>query len=155
MDTPPATLDALIHAIHRGSVEEVQSIVVTTPSLIHQRDPTGATPLHHAAFLWRRPVVDLLLALNADINTPDTEYGATPAGWSIHFLRERGAFLAIELDDLAHAIERGDTHWTTRFLRRFPALRHARTTDGIPFRQLALQSGNAQLAQLFTDPEQA
>ena len=154
MDTnppaPPATLDTLIEAIHRGSLEEIQAIVVTAPRLIRLRDSTGATPLHHAAFLWRRPVVDLLLALDADINAPDSKYGATPAGWSIHFLRERGAFLAIELDDFAHAIERGDIHWTARFLRRFPALRHACAADGTPFHRLALESGSPEIAQLFS-----
>jgi hypothetical protein len=36
-----------------------------------------------------------------------------------------GGFLGIELSDLAHAIERGDTEWVARFLRRFPALRTA------------------------------
>lgn len=120
MGTPTDTIDTLIHAIQHGTLEEIQAIVLRTPALICQRDSRGATPLHLAALLWRRPVVDLLIAQGAEINAPDAEYGATPAGWSIEFLREHGAFLGIELTDLAHAIERCDTHWIARFLRRFP-----------------------------------
>lgn len=146
MDTP---IDTLIHAIQHGTLEEIQAIVLRTPALINKRDSRGATPLHLAALLWRRPVVDLLIAHGAEINAPDTEFGATPAGWSIEFLREHGAFLGIELTDLAHAIERGDTHWVARFLRRFPALQEATTPDGTPFKQLALNSGNSEILNLF------
>ena len=49
----------------------------------------------------------LLVDRGADINRVDLQFGATPAGWVIEYLREMGAFLAIELDDLAYAIEGG------------------------------------------------
>jgi Ankyrin repeat len=149
MGTPSDTIDTLIHAIQHGTLEEIQAIVLRTPALIRQRDSRGVTPLHHAAYLWRRPIVDLLIAQGAEINAQDAEFGATPAGWAIEFMRERGAFLGIELVDLAHAIERRDTLWVARFLRRFPSLREATATDGTPFQQLALESGNSEILNLF------
>jgi hypothetical protein len=60
-----------------------------------------------------------------------------------------GGQLAIELDDLAYAIQRGDSAWVARFLRRFPSLREAKDTHGTPFRQLARESGNREIAALF------
>jgi hypothetical protein len=42
------------------------------------------TALHEAAWRGDRAMVDLLLALGADPTVPDTEFGATPAGWADH-----------------------------------------------------------------------
>ena len=70
-------------------------------------------------------------------------------GLAIEYLREIGGFLAIELNDLAHAIRQGDVEWGTRFLHRFPALREASDTQGKPFKLLAAQSGNQEIAKLF------
>jgi hypothetical protein len=53
------------------------------------------------------------------------------------------------LDDLAHAIQRGEVEWVRRFLGRFPALRGASDAQGRPFRLLAQQSGNSEVANLF------
>lgn len=77
------------------------------------------------------------------------ESGATPAGWAIEYLREMGGYLAIELHDLAYAIQLGDTRWVARFLKRFPSLRQASDTDGTPFQWLARESGNREIAGLF------
>lgn len=60
-----------------------------------------------------------------------------------------GGFLAIELNDLAFAICRGDVEWTARFLKRFPALRHAADKHGTPFKTLAEGSGNPAIVNLF------
>jgi hypothetical protein len=57
--------------------------------------------------------------------------------------------LAIELDDLAYAIQRGEVEWVARFLARLPALRGATDTQGRPFKLLAQQSGNLEIAKLF------
>jgi hypothetical protein len=57
--------------------------------------------------------------------------------------------LSIELDDLAYAIQLGDTRWVERFLKRFPSLREASNTNGRPFRQLARESGDREIARLF------
>jgi hypothetical protein len=60
-----------------------------------------------------------------------------------------GGFLAIELEDLAYAIRRGHVEWVTRFLERFPALRHASDSQGRSFELLAQESGNPEIAKLF------
>lgn len=93
----------------------------------------------------------LLVDAGADINAADEHFGATPAGWAIEYLREMGGFLGIELSDFAWAIERGDMEWVTRFLKRFPALRYAKDMDGRSFRDLAGQSGNATIQELFRE----
>jgi hypothetical protein len=127
----------LIEAAKQGDLERVKGILETDDGLANVRDEAGATPLHYAAIHGHRQIVQLLLEQGADINSRDSQFGATPAGWAIEYLRERGAYLAIELDDLAYAIRLGDTRWISRFLERFPALRHARNPEGIPFQKLA------------------
>ena len=141
--------DKLIEAAKQGKVEDVRSILESRSELINQRDRLGATALHHAAFGGHRAVVQLLVARGAEINVHDSQLGATPTGWAIEYLRELGGFLAIELNDFAYAIERGDIIWVRRFLTRFPALRRAKDMQGRAFELLARQSGNADIASLF------
>lgn len=142
-------LENLIDATKRGDLADVSAILHSHPELINQRDPSGATALHYAAFAGHRSVVQELVKRGANINATDTRFGATPAGWAIEYLREMGGFLAIELDDFAHAIQRGDVLWVKRFLARFPALRTASDTQGKPFKLLAQESGNHEIANLF------
>src|SRR6266567_4481410 len=49
----------------------------------------------------------------------------------------------------------GDVEWVTRFLRRFPALRAACDAQGKPFKLLAQESGNQEIADLFGSTAQA
>jgi ankyrin repeat protein len=145
--------EKLIEAAKHGNVADVRAIARSHPELINQRDQTGATALHYAAFSGHRGVVQALVEQGAEVNIGDSQFGATPAGWAIEYLRELGGFLGIELDDLAYAIQRGDVEWVTRFLTRFPALRRTRDTQGRPFTLLAQQSGNPEIAKLFnTEP---
>jgi len=139
----------LIEAATHGNLAEVKAIAERHPELVNQRDPIGATALHYAAFGGHCDVVRALVECRADLNVTDSKFGGTPAGWAIEYIREMGGFLGIELADFAHAIRRGDLEWATRFLRRFPKLRDASDTEGKPFRQLARESGNAQIAKLF------
>jgi ankyrin repeat protein len=139
----------LIEAVKRGSVEDVEEILGSRPELVHERDESGATVLHFAAFEGHRAVAELLIRLGAQINVFDARFGATPTGWAIEYLREMGGFLAIELDDFAYAIRRADVEWMTRFLRRFPSLREASEAHGNSFKVLADQSGNAEIMRLF------
>jgi ankyrin repeat protein len=141
--------EKLIEAAKGGDVNGVEAVIQNNPELINKRDPSGATALHYAALGGHRAVVQELVNQGADINAADGEFGATPAGWAIEYLREMGGFLGIELNDFAHAIRRGEAEWVARFLRRFPALREACDTQGRPFKQLAQESGNQEIANLF------
>jgi ankyrin repeat protein len=138
-----------MEAAKQGDLERVRGILEANGRLVGEKDTLGATALHYAALNGHRDIVRLLLERGADINCGDSQFGATPAGWAIEYLREMGAYLAIELDDLAYAIQIGDTHWVARFLKRFPALREASDTKGTPFRQLVRASGNREIAALF------
>jgi len=139
----------LIEAAKRGDEADVRAIVQSHAELINQRDELGATALHHAAFGGHRGVVQILVEHGAEINAADSKFGATPAGWAIEYLRKMGGFLGIELADFAYAIERGDVDWVARFLKRFPALREASDPEGRPFKLLAEQSRNPEIAKLF------
>ena len=142
-------LKKLIEAIQQGQVDRVRAILDTDAGLVDQRDESGATPLHYAALAGHREVVELLLELGANINSADGLFGATPTGWAIEYLREMKGFLGIELNDLAYAIQMGDTGWVARFLQRFPSLREMSDANGTPFRELARSSGNKEIAKLF------
>lgn len=142
-------LEKLIDAVERGDLAEVTGILDGHPELVHQHDQSGATALHYAAFEGRRSIAKKLIERGADVNAADGRYGATPAGWAIEYLREMGGFLGIELSDFAYAIERGEAEWVARFLQRFPALRSASDVRGTPFKVLAEQCGNQDIAKLF------
>ena len=148
MNNIPQLTD-LIDAVKQGDLERVTAILDQAGDLIHLRDSTGATPLHYAAFHGQQQVAELLIDRGADINSTDNHFGATPAGWAIEYLRERGGFLGIELADFAYAIQQGDIRWVARFLTRFPALRQARDANGKPFRQLAEESNNPEIIALL------
>ena len=115
----------LMDAARRGDTEELKTILQAHAGMVNQKDEVGATALHYAVAGGHREAVRLLVEGGADINARDDEFGATPAGWAIEYLREMGGFLGIELADFAYAIEQGDVDWVRRFLRRFPALRDA------------------------------
>jgi hypothetical protein len=146
-------LEKLIEAARLGVVEDVKALVHRHPELVGQRDETGATALHYAAFRGHRDVVRVMVEAGADINAADDQFGATPAGWAIEYLRAMGGFLGIELSDFAWAIERGDVEWVARWLQRFPSLRRARDTHGRAFQALAEQSRNPEIRRLFEESE--
>jgi len=146
-------LDNLIAAAKQGNLERVNAILEADGSFVNQKDESGATPIHYAAIHGHNQIVRLLVQKGADVNSTDSRYGATPAGWAIEYLRDLGGHLAIELDDLAYAIQLRDTRWVARFLRRFPSLRQARDTKGTPFERLARESGDPEIAKLFGSEE--
>ena len=141
--------EKLIDAARRGDVQEIEQLVGAQPELINKKDATGATALHYAAFAAHRPAVQFLVRHGAEVNVRDDQFGATPTGWAIEYLRELGGFLGIELEDLAFAIRRGDVEWVARFLTRFPALGGAKDAEGTSFGHLAEQCGNPQIVRLF------
>lgn len=142
-------LDNLIAAAQQGDLERVNAILDADDRLVNQKDESGATPVHHAALNGHSHIVRLLVKRGADVNSTDNQFGATPAGWAIEYLRELGGHLAIELNGLAHAIQLRDARWVARFLKRFPSLRQASDTKGTPFQRLARESGDQEIAQLF------
>ena len=142
-------LEKLVAAAKQGDLAALKAVLQSHPELINQRDSSGATVLHYAAFGGHRSVVEELVRQGADINARDGKFRATPTGWAIEYLREMGGLLGIELADFAHAIQRGDVEWVKRFLARFPALREASDTQGKPFKQLVQESGNQEIAKLF------
>jgi len=144
-------IENLIDAVKRGSVSEAKNILIRDPELAKVRDEEGATGMHYATFGGFRELVDILLEFGADINAADTSFGATPTGWAIEYLRERGAFLGIELADMAHAIKTGQVEWVRRFLARFPELRNAKDTNGVAFKVLARSAGNLEIESLFEE----
>ena len=141
--------EMLMDAAKRGASDEVRTIAQDHAELLGKKDASGATALHYATLGGHREAAEMLVRLGADVNASDDRFGATPTGWAIEYLREMGGFLGIELEDLAFAIRRGDAAWAERFLRRFPGLREARGKDGVPFRQLAQQTGHAEIVRLF------
>lgn len=148
-------LTALTNAVRQGDLSLARTILDGNRELVHQRDESGATALHYATLNGHREIVQLLLDRGAEINKVDDRFGATPTGWAIEYLRERGGYLAIELDDLSYAIERGDARWVARFLKRFPTLHQGTDTKGKPFQQLAEESGNPEIMALFRNASRA
>ena len=141
---------AFFSAVERGDLEVVRAMVTAAPGLVRARDDTGATPLHHAAFHGHRAIAELLHEAGADVNARDGTHSATPAGWAIHYLRERGALLAVEIEDALFAIRRGDAELLGRLLARHPALATAADRDGTPLSAHALAAADPELTRLFT-----
>lgn len=144
--------EKLIEAAKLGKIDEVRALIQNQLELVNQRDSSGATPIHYAAFGGHRQVVRLLAVHGANINARDAQFGATPAGWAIEYLRELGGFLGIELSDFAYAVQNEDVDWVARFLKRFPALRLTSDENGVPFKLLAAESANPDLIRLFDPP---
>ncbi len=140
----------LLDAVKRGDLEVVGSLLDADNKIINLRDESGATALHYAAFNGDRDMVRLLVKRGAVVNSIDSRFGATPAGWAIEYLRELGGYLATDLDDLAYAIRQGDAGWVRRFLERFPDLRRSNDKQGIPFSQLAEESNSQEIRELFS-----
>jgi len=136
-------------AIERGNLETVRAMLVSVPDLARARDDDDATVLHLAAFHGHRAIAELLIEAGAEVNARDGEHHATPAGWAIHYLRERGALLAIEIEDALFAIRRGDAELLARLIGRHPVLADAVDRDGTPLRDHAAAADPA-IARLFS-----
>ena len=144
----------IIERVKTNDLESVIQLLEADSSLINHRDEVGATPLHYAALLGHREILKLLLRHGADINARDSRYGATPAGWAIELFREAGGLLAIEIDDLQHAIQHGDVAWAKRLIQRFPKLTDANTADGVPLRVLAESGEEMAIKAIFNPSEE-
>ncbi|GAB4461578.1 MAG: hypothetical protein OHK0029_27040 [Armatimonadaceae bacterium] len=75
-----------ITALCCNQAETVRLALQLHPELLQARFPEmmGSTPLHLAAWLGYRSLVDFFLARGADRHATDTQFGSTPAGWARH-----------------------------------------------------------------------
>jgi hypothetical protein len=142
-------LGQFFQAVESGDVERVRILLAAHPELARARDPEGATALHHAAFHGHRALVTLLCDGGAELNARDERFDATPSGWAIHYLRELGGLLAIEIEDLLYAIQTRDAKWARRLLTRHPPLVDATDAHGKPLAAHARESGDREIANLF------
>jgi ankyrin repeat protein len=139
----------LFNAVKSRDREAVREVLERSPEAVALRDADGATALHYAAEIGDRDIAALLLKAGAEVNARDGRFGATPAGWAIEYLRQRGGLLAIEIDDAGRAIARGDRALLEQYIARFPALRDAVDREGIPLKTRAAGTGRPEIAQLF------
>ena len=137
-------------AVESGDVDHVTRTLDRRPDLVSARDGTGATALHHAAFHGHRSIVNLLISRGADVNARDREHDATPSGWAIHYLRELGGLLAVEIEDTLYAVRNRDIAWVERLVTRHPALVDAADVDGKPLATHARESGVESIVKLFS-----
>jgi ankyrin repeat protein len=72
--------DKLINAIKLRDIDQIKAILDEDGELVNARDKTGATALHYAAFDGLHEIVLLLVDRGAEINSRDSQFGATPAG---------------------------------------------------------------------------
>jgi ankyrin repeat protein len=143
-------VSAFIDAIESGDVDRVTRLLDEHPELVSARENAGATALHHAAFHGHRSIVNLLISRGGNVNARDGEHDATPSGWAIHYLRELGGLLAIEIEDTLYAIRSRDAGWVERLVTRHPALVDATDVNGKPLADHASESGVGSIAELFS-----
>ena len=138
-----------LQAAESGDLERVRALLDAQPDLVHARDRAGATALHLAAFNGHREIVRLLCSRGADLNARDGRFNATPSGWAIEYLRELGGLLAIEIEDVLHAIRTRDAPWVERLTTRHPALKTAADREGTPLAEHARACGEPSIARMF------
>lgn len=141
--------DNLFAAVRAGDYAQVCTILKQGRDGVTARDSDGATPLHYATEAGYRDIVDALLDAGADINARDARFHATPTGWAIEYLRQRGGLLGMEIEDTLHAITSGDADLVQRYVTRLPSLRDAVGKDGVPLKIRAKESGNPDIRSLF------
>jgi ankyrin repeat protein len=141
-------------AVKSGDAGRVRELLAHDATFANTKDADGATPLHYATLGGHREVVELLLDSGADINARDDRFGATPTGWAIEYLRERGGLLGMEIEDVRHAIGENDVRWVRRFVTRLPSLAKATDARGKTLLQHATESGNQEITRLFVSEQQ-
>jgi hypothetical protein len=139
----------LFSACAAGHAGRVRELLASNSGAARVKDHDGATALHYATLNGHREIAELLLQHGADVNARDSRFGATPAGWAIEYLREKGGLLAMEIEDMLFGISENDVKWVHRFLARLPALARAPDPHGKPLSQHAAESGSIEIARLF------
>lgn len=142
-------LTQFFQAVEAGDIDGVRGLLAAHPELARARDDRGATALHLAALVGNRELVGVLRESGADLNARDSQFDATTSGWAIHYLRELGGLLAIEIEDVLHAIRRRDVEWAKRLVTRHPALIDATDAQGTRLADHACASDMPEIVRLF------
>jgi ankyrin repeat protein len=139
----------LFSAVASRNAGRVRELLATDPGAAGAKDDEGATALHYATLNGHREIAEALLEGGAEVNARDGRFDATPAGWAIEYLRERGGLLAIEIEDVLFAIRENDIRWVRRLLTRLPALARAKDAQGKALSEHAAEMGNEEITRLF------
>jgi ankyrin repeat protein len=82
LDHPP-TIDDILDAIKSDNLDKVKALLKDDPDLVYSGDIiSGMTPLHMAAFMGYREIVESLLADKADVNAKAVN-GMTPLHYAV------------------------------------------------------------------------
>lgn len=94
---------AVRFAIQDGSIAALELMRALDFDVMREHD--GNTPLHEAAWLGQRDVVQKLLEWHAPVNARDKTFGSSPLGWAAHgsTFAHRGGDYAGIVDLLASA----------------------------------------------------
>jgi ankyrin repeat protein len=86
-DVPAKPVDPklarLIAAVRSNEAGPIKKLIAANPELLSLRDPSGSTPLHHAAGFGSLAIVELLLDRGAEVNA-ENKRKSTPLIWAIH-----------------------------------------------------------------------
>ena len=80
---------ALVDAVSRGRADAIR-LMLDLGFDVRWTDADGATPLHAAAWVGRRGLVDLLLSHGAPVNVRDGRFSSSPLAWAAHGSRFGG-----------------------------------------------------------------
>jgi ankyrin repeat protein/mono/diheme cytochrome c family protein len=93
-------LAELIVAVRGADAAAVEALLGQNPELLNAKDPSGTTPLHHAAGFGTVHIMTFLLDKGADVNAKNRR-ASTPLFWAIHdvekvrLLLSRGAAINV------------------------------------------------------------
>jgi ankyrin repeat protein len=78
-----ADRSAMVDAVRQDRADAIRLMAAIGFDLRwEERD--GGTPLHHAAWLGKLELVQLLVDLGAPVNLRDRQHGSSPVGWAAH-----------------------------------------------------------------------
>ena len=91
----PTKVQELFDAVRNNNTEKVNILIEKDASLIHIKDETENTTLHHAAIIGSVDLIELLLSKGADINAQNTQLN-TPLHEALQNRQENTSTLLIE-----------------------------------------------------------
>ncbi len=132
-EAPPRPMDPalaeLISAVRMSDAQRVKALLAAHPELLKAKDPSGTTPLHHAAGFGTLDVMRLLVDQGADVNARNRR-SSTPLFWAIH-----------DLDKVRLLLSRGATINARQVEGRTPVYQASVLAGGRNILRLLLDSG--------------